>query len=59
MIENFSAEGSREDPCIHIPTAQLEFFSDGNNDNAYHYFGTEDTTTTTTITAATTTTLSG
>ena len=59
VIESFAADGSREDPCIHIPTAELEFFSDGNSDNAYHYFGAEDTTTTTTFTAATTTTLSG
>ena len=59
VIENFSAEGSREDPCIGIPTAPLEFFSDGSSDNAYHYFGAEDTTTTipattTTFSAATT-----
>lgn len=54
VIENFSAEGSREDPCIDIPTAQLEFFSDGNSDNAYHYFGAENTTTATTFPVTTT-----
>ena len=57
VIENFAADGSREDPCIDIPTAELEFFSDGNSDNAYQYFGAEDTTTTTT--SPVTTTVSG
>jgi hypothetical protein len=56
VVQNFSADGSPESPCIDIPTAELEFFSDGNSDNAYQYFGAEATTTTT-ITA--TTTLSG
>ncbi|HEU5113945.1 MAG TPA: hypothetical protein VFU96_11560, partial [Acidimicrobiia bacterium] len=54
VIETFAPDGSREDPCIDIPTAELEFFSDGNSDNAYHYFGAEDTTTTTTFPVTTT-----
>ena len=57
VIENFAADGSPEDPCIEIPTAELEFFSDGNSDNAYQYFGAEGTTTTTT--SPVTTTVSG
>ncbi len=54
VIENFAADGSRQDPCIDIPTAELEFFSDGNSDNAYQYFGAEDTTTATTFPVTTT-----
>jgi hypothetical protein len=64
VIETFSADGSRGDPCSNIPTGNLEFFPDFDGDNAYLYFGAEgtDTTTidaTTTISPATTTTISG
>jgi hypothetical protein len=65
VIETFSADGSRLDPCISIPEGNLEFFPDFDGDNAYLYFGAEGTeattseATTTTFFAATTTTISG
>lgn len=56
VIETFSADGSRADPCTNIPTGNLEFFPDFDGDNAYLYFGTEGAATTT---IPFTTTLSG
>jgi hypothetical protein len=44
VIENFSTDGSREGGCAEIPTAELEFFPDGDSDDAYLYFGAEATT---------------
>jgi hypothetical protein len=64
VIQNFSADGSREDGCMQIPTAELEFSSADDDDNGietddvYFYFGAEGSDTTTTS-AATTTTVSG
>lgn len=61
VIEKYSADGARVDGCSTVPTGELEFFPDGNGDDAYLYFGAEEAATTTfsTTTSATTTTVSG
>ncbi|HSK07095.1 MAG TPA: hypothetical protein VK990_06205 [Acidimicrobiia bacterium] len=47
VIENFSAGGDRVGGCSEIPSAVLDFFPDGDSDDAYFYEGVVGDTTST------------